>query len=58
MSNEQYKSDMESLQFSGHPIKWYVHGKNNFNKRQGYNSRGIAEQIAKQGEIVTPDFCD
>lgn len=57
MSDAQFKDEMESLQFSGHAVKWFVHAKNRFAKREGYFSRAIAESVAAgKGFIVTPDF--
>lgn len=57
MSNAELFDTMETLQFSGHDVKWFVHRKGHFSKREGYYSRAIAEQIAAEsGSVVTPDF--
>lgn len=57
MSNAEYNDMMESLQFAGHKVKWYVHPLNRFSKRVGFNSRAIAAIVARErGHYVTPDF--
>ncbi|MFA7334868.1 MAG: hypothetical protein WC130_11340 [Kiritimatiellia bacterium] len=59
MSDAQFADDMDSLQFAGHGVKWYVHKRGRFSRKEGYHSRNIAEQIARQkGAIVTPDFTE
>lgn len=58
-TDTQFADDMESLQFTGYGVKWYVHKRGRFNRQEGYFSRNIAEQIAHQkGAIVTPDFIE
>ena len=57
MSDAEFFDTMENLQFSGHAVKWFVHRKGHFSKRDGFNSRAIAAQIAaERGMTMTPDF--
>ncbi len=57
MSDAEFFDTMESLQFSGHAVKWFVHRKGRFSKREGFNSRAFATRIAaERGLRVTPDF--
>ena len=59
MTDAQFADDMESLQFTGYGVKWYVHKRGRFSRKEGYYSRNIAEQIARQKcAIVTPDFTE
>lgn len=48
MSDAEFFDTMESLQFSGHAVKWFVHRKGHFSKREGFHSRAIAFQIAAE----------
>ena len=57
MSDAEFFDTMESLQFSGHAVKWFVHRNGHFSKRLGFHSRAIAAQIAaERGMTMTPDF--
>lgn len=57
MPDAEFFDTMESLQFSGHAVKWFVHRKGHFSKREGFHSRAIATRIAaERGLEVTPDF--
>lgn len=57
MTDSEFRDTMESLQLSGHLVKWFVHKPGRFSKSKGFHSRSIAEQFAVQnGLIVTPDF--
>lgn len=57
MTDAEFFDTMESLQFSGHAVKWFVHRKGHFSKREGFNSRVIAAQVAAyRGLTMTPDF--
>ena len=57
MSDAEFFDTMESLQFSGHAVKWFVHRKGHFSKREGFSSRAIAAQVAAdRGLTMTPDF--
>ncbi len=57
MTDPQFKDQMESMQFAGHPVKWYVHRRDHFSKKRSFYSRHVAETVAaSEGLQVTPDF--